>query len=152
LAVAGDAHTLCQTIKRCELIRALPAARQSTALETKTAALDAKINVEQRTVLDLDRRLNQIDLAIETAAKRGKSGTFLSAIESQRKARTALASERNEAAGTPSTAALKAERATVAPAARDRGRARPLGGDTDSERAIRWLIEWSCTATRSPSP
>jgi len=55
--------------------------------------------VERRA--DLDRRLGQIDAAIEEAAKRGKTNTALSAIERQRKARAGLAGERNEAAATP---------------------------------------------------
>ena len=71
----------------------------------------------------------------------------MSAIEGQRKARAGLTSERNEAAVTP-LAALKAERATVAAKGRQieteaapiRYVAELLGTDTDSERAIRWLI------------
>ena len=50
---------------------------------------------------DLDRRLAQIDRAIEEAAKRGKTNTALSAMEGQRRARAGLTSERNEAAATP---------------------------------------------------
>ncbi len=53
-----------------------------------------------RVVADLDRRLAQIDRAIEEAAKRGKTNTALSAMEGQRRARAGLASERNEAAAT----------------------------------------------------
>jgi hypothetical protein len=67
--------------------------------------------VERRA--DLDRRLGQIDAAIEEAAKRGKTNTALSAIERQRKARAGLDGERNEAAATP-LAALKTERASLA--------------------------------------
>jgi hypothetical protein len=67
-------------------------------------------------------------------------------MEGQRRARAGLTSERNEAAGT--LAALKAERATVAPKGRQieteaapiRYVAELLRVDTDSERAIRWLI------------
>jgi hypothetical protein len=54
-------------------------------LETQDAALVARIEVAADTVADLDRRLGQIDVAIETAAKRGKTGTAMAAIESQRK-------------------------------------------------------------------
>jgi len=78
-------------------------------------------------VADLDRRLAQIDRAIEEAAKRGKTNTALSAMEAQRRARAGLASERNEAAGT--LAALKAERASVGgqgPGGGNRSRTRPL--------------------------
>ena len=99
------------------------------------------------TVADLDRRLCQIDSAVEEAAKRGKTTTPLSAIEGQRRARVGLASERNEAASTL-VAALKAERAQVAAKGRQaeieaapiRYVAGLIGADTDSERAIRWLI------------
>ena len=52
------------------------------------------------TVADLDRRLGQIDTAIEEAAKRGRTNTALSAMEAQRRARVSLVGERNEAAGT----------------------------------------------------
>jgi len=118
----------------------------TSALETQDAALAARIEVAAHVVDDLDRRLGQIDTAIEAAAKRGKTSTALSAIESQKKARAGLAGERNEAAGT--LAALKAERAQVAAKGRQaeteaapiRYVAELIGADTDSERAIRWLI------------
>ena len=93
-------------------------------------------------VADLDRRLGQIDSTIEEAAKRGRTKTALSAIEGQRKDRGA----RNRETGT--LAALNAERASVASRGRQieteaapiRYVAEFLGLDTDSERAIRWLI------------
>jgi len=102
--------------------------------------------VAAHSVADLDRRLGQIDTAVEEAARRGKSNTALSAIEGQRRARASLADERNEAAGT--LAALKIERATVAAKARQaeveavpiRYVAELVGADTNSEQAIRWLI------------
>jgi hypothetical protein len=50
--------------------------------------------VAAHTVADLDRRLNQIDSAIEEATKRGKTNAAISAIEGQRKGRTALADQR----------------------------------------------------------
>ncbi len=98
------------------------------------------------TVADLDRRLGQIDTAIEEAAKRGRTNTALSAMEAQRRARASLAGERNEAAG--ARPPLKAERASLAAQSRRieteaapiRYVAELLGTDTDSERAIRWLI------------
>jgi hypothetical protein len=121
-------------------------AEAGAAVETQDASLAARIEVQAHTVADLDRRLNQVDTAIEEAAKRGRTNTALSAIEGQRRTRAALAGERNEAAGT--LAALKAERATVAvqsrrietEAAPIKYVAELIGADTDSERAIRWLI------------
>jgi hypothetical protein len=83
-----------------------------SAIEAQDATLAGQIEVQAGVVADLDRRLGQIDTAIEEAAKRGKTSTALSAMESQRRSRAALARERIDAAGT--LAALKAERANVA--------------------------------------
>jgi hypothetical protein len=118
----------------------------ASAIEMQDAALASQIEVQAHVVADLDRRLGQIDSAIEEAAKRGRTNAALSAIEGQRRSRAALANERNEAAGT--LAALKAERAGTAARARQieteaapiRYVAELVGADTDSERAIRWLI------------
>jgi hypothetical protein len=118
----------------------------SSAIETRDAAIAARIEVQAHAVADLDRRLGQIDTAIEEAAKRGRTNTALAALEGQRKARAGLVDERNREAGT--LAALKAERASVAAKGRQveteaapiRYVAELIGADTDSERAIRWLI------------
>jgi hypothetical protein len=115
-------------------------------LEAQTADLEAKIDVQAHKVADLDRRLGQIDVTIEEAAKRGRTNAALSAMDGQRRVRGALVDERNREAGT--LAALKGERATVAArgkrieteAAPNRYVAELLGIDTDSEKAIRWLI------------
>jgi hypothetical protein len=71
-----------------------------SALETESASLAARIEVQAHAVADLDRRLGQIDTAIEEAAKRGRTNAALSAMETQRRVRAGLASERNEAAST----------------------------------------------------
>jgi hypothetical protein len=117
-----------------------------SALETQGAALAARIDVQAHAVADLDRRLGQIDSAIEEAAKRGRTNTALSAIEAQRKARAGLVDERRREA--TALADLKAERAALAAkgrrieteAAPIRYVAELIGADTDNERAIRWLI------------
>jgi hypothetical protein len=116
----------------------------TATLETQTASLDAKIIVQAHTVADLDRRLGQIDTAIEEAAKRGRTNAALTAIESQRRARAGLAEERKREAGTLAT--LQTERASVAAKGRQieteaapiRYVAELLG--TGGEKAIRWLI------------
>jgi hypothetical protein len=51
-------------------------------------------------VADVDRRLAQIDQAVEEASRRGRTKTALTAMESERKARASLASEREEAGRT----------------------------------------------------
>jgi hypothetical protein len=98
------------------------------------------------TVADLDRRLGQIDLTIEEAAKRGRTTTALTAIEAARKTREVLAAQRQREGKT--LADLKAERAALGAKGRQietedapiRYVAELLGADADSERAIRWLI------------
>jgi hypothetical protein len=113
--------------------------------ETADADLAARLAVQAHNVADLDRRLGQIDSAIEEATKRGRTKTALTAIDDQRKARAALVDERKREAGT--LAALQAERASVAA----RGKAAALEaapiqyvaavfGVADQEEAIRWLI------------
>jgi hypothetical protein len=66
----------------------------ASAIETQDAALAARIDVQAHAVADLDRRLGQIDSAIEEAAKRGRTTTALMAMEAQRKSREALAGQR----------------------------------------------------------
>jgi hypothetical protein len=117
-----------------------------TSNETQDAALAARVAVQTHNVADLDARVSQIDAAIAEATKRGRTNAALSAMEGQKKTRGALAGERNEAAGI--LAALQTERASVAAKGRQieteaapiRYVAELLGADTDSERAIRWLI------------
>jgi hypothetical protein len=46
-----------------------------SAIETQDAALAARIDVQAHTVADLDRRLGQIDFAIEEAARKPQSYT-----------------------------------------------------------------------------
>jgi hypothetical protein len=117
-----------------------------SAIETQSAALAARIDVQAHTVADLDRRLGQIDSAIEEAAKHGRSNAALSAIDGQRKARAELAGQRQREG--VALADLKAERAAIGAKGRQmetesapiRYVAELVGADADSERAIRWLI------------
>jgi len=118
----------------------------TSRLEEQTADLEAKISVQAHTVADLDRRLAQIDAAVEKATEKGRTTAAMKLADDQRKARAGLVDERKREAGI--LAALQAERAGVAAngrrieteAAPIRYVAELLGADTDSERAIRWLI------------
>src|SRR5260370_1330935 len=83
-----------------------------SAIEAQDAALAARIDVQTHAVADLDRRLSQIDSAIEEAAKRGRTNTALSAIDGQKKARAGLVEERRREAST--LVDLKTERAALA--------------------------------------
>jgi hypothetical protein len=115
-------------------------------LEWKDATIAARIEVAAHNVADLDRRLGQIDLAIEEAAKRGKTNTALTAVAGQRNAREALVTQRQREALT--LADLKAERAALVAKGRQieteaapiRHVAELIGATADGERAIRWLI------------
>jgi hypothetical protein len=117
-----------------------------SAIETQSATLAARVDVQAHNVADLDRRLSQIDSAIEEAARRGKTNTALSAIEGQRKARAGLVDERRREAAT--LADLKTERAALGAKGRQiETESAPLlyvvelvGASADSEKAIRWLI------------
>jgi len=118
----------------------------AAGIEMQDAALTARIDVQAHTVADLDRRLSQIDTAIEEPAKHGRTSVALSAIDGHRKTRQALADDRQREAST--LADLKAERAALGARGRQletdaapiRYVAEMLGADTDTERAIRWLI------------
>ena len=117
-----------------------------SAIEMQDAALAARIEVAAHSVADLDRRLGQIDTAIEEAAKRGRTNAALSAIAEQRKAREALTGQRQREGA--ALAHLKTERAALSAKGRQieteaapiRYVAEPISSDTDSEQAIRWLI------------
>jgi NMD protein affecting ribosome stability and mRNA decay len=73
-------------------------------------------------VANIDGRLNQIDSTIEEAAKCGRTGAALSAIDGQRKARQMLAGGRRDVSTLPD---LKAECATLGADGRGRGRPYP---------------------------
>jgi hypothetical protein len=115
-------------------------------IEVKDAALAAKLESQIHIVADLDRRLAQIDAAVEKATERGRTTAAMKLADDQRKARAGLVDERKREAGT--LAALKAERASLSAKGRQieteavpiRYVAEFIGVDTDSEKAIRWLI------------
>jgi hypothetical protein len=118
----------------------------ASAVQVQDADVAARIEMAASKVADLDRQIAAIDSAVAAATQRGNSKTGLSALEGQRRARSALASEREKAAG--ALAALKTKRAHVAAQGRVvETEAAPivyvaemLGVGGDSERAIRWLI------------
>ena len=114
-----------------------------SAVEAQDATLAPRVEVHAHAVAD--QRLRQIDFTIEEAAKRGRTRVALSAIDRQRKAREVLARGRGDDSSLPD---LKAERATSgangrhieAESAPIRHGVETIGAETDSERAIRWLL------------
>lgn len=114
----------------------------TSAIETQDAAVAARIEVATHAVADLDRRLNQVDMSIEEAARRARPTPRC--LPSRRSARAALADQRQR----EGVADLKTERAALVAKGRQmeteaapiRYVAELLGTNADSERAIRWLI------------
>ncbi len=119
-------------------------ATATSVVETETAALAAKTEVQAQTVADLDRRVAQIDGVIAEMVKRGRTSGALDALATQRKQRDALVGQRRHEAET--LAALKSEAGAVAArtkrieieAAPIMYVAQLMGGTT--EQAIRLLI------------
>jgi len=66
-----------------------------------TATLDSQIAVQQHNVEDLDRRVRQIDSAIEKATEKGRTTAAMKLAEDQRRARAGLVQERKTEAATP---------------------------------------------------
>ena len=52
----------------------------TSSVEIQTATTDALIEVQSNTLADIDRRLNQIDAAVEEATKRGKTNGAIEMI------------------------------------------------------------------------
>jgi hypothetical protein len=116
----------------------------TSAVETETATLAAKAEVQGQTVADLDRRIAQLDGVIAEMTKRGRTSSALEAIAQQRKQRDAMVAQRRQEADR--LAALKSEAAAVTArghlieveAAPIMYVAQLMGGTT--EQAIRMLI------------
>jgi hypothetical protein len=118
-----------------------------SASATQDPTLAARIEVQAHAVGDFDQRLGQIDSTIKEAAERGRTNAAFSAIDGRRKAHPVLAGDRRQREAS-TVAEFKAEHATLgakgrqieAEAAPIRPVAAPIGAETDSEWAIRWLL------------
>jgi hypothetical protein len=121
-----------------------PHAAAAAATEQEASTLSARIEAQAHTVADLDRRISQIDSAVEEAAKRGRGKSAMSLAEGQHRNRNALVAQRQKEA--TSLVNLKADQAQVQAESRrveaDIGplqyAATLLG--LDREQAIRLLI------------
>jgi uncharacterized membrane protein YecN with MAPEG domain len=115
-------------------------------LADEAAVIDGQISIQAAVVADFDRRLSQIDLAIEEAARRGRSISAMSLASQERKGRTELAAGRQKEA--QGLAELRVRRAGVdgegkrlaAEVGPVRYLAQLLGGpEADLEGAVRLL-------------
>jgi hypothetical protein len=115
-----------------------------TAVAGRAADTEARISVQASVVADLDRRIAQIDTAVEKATDRGRTAVAMKLADEQRKARADLAGQRIKEAKT--LADLKVEKAGIDGQRRvaeaDLGPVRYLAtligaGDQD---VLRWFI------------
>jgi hypothetical protein len=117
-----------------------------TEFEVKQAEASGQIEISNQSIADLDRRIAQIDNTVEEATRRGKTNGALDLKKEQARERASLVEKRDREALT--LARLKTEAAKLKAtgkqieneAAPIRYVAELLGLDTDSEKAIRWLI------------
>jgi len=89
-----------QTANRCDV-----------AVAGRAADTEARILVQASVVADLDRRIAQIDSAVEKATDRGRAAVAMKLADEQRKARADLAGQRIKEAKT--LADLKVEKAGI---------------------------------------
>jgi hypothetical protein len=114
------------------------------ATEQQAATIGARIEAQAHVVGDLDRRVAQIDTAIEEAAKRGRSRSAMVLADKQHRNREALVAQRQREAATLLT--LQAEQAQITAEGRraedDIGPLRyaAMLVGLDSEQAIRLMI------------
>ena len=81
------------------------------AVAGRAADTEARISVQASVVADLDRRIAQIDSAVEKATDRGRTAVAMKLADEQRKARADLAGQRIREAKT--LADLKVEKAGI---------------------------------------
>jgi hypothetical protein len=114
------------------------------ATEQEASTVGARIEAQVHVVGDLDRRIAQIDTAVEQAAKRGRGRAAMVLADEQHRNRDALVAQRQREAATLVT--LKADQAQVQADSRrveaDIGPLRYAATliGLDSEQALRLLI------------
>jgi hypothetical protein len=113
-------------------------------VSSRGADVDARLSVQAGVVADLDRRIAQIDTAIDKATEKGRTGAAMALADQQRKTRTDLVAQRSNEA--KALATLKVEMATVdgerAKVEADLGPVRYLATliGADSEAILRMFI------------
>ena len=116
------------------------------ALADRTADIDARLAIQGQTVADLDRRIAQIDAAIEQSTRLGRPVGAMTIADQKRRDRADIVAERQHQA--QALAGLQIEKAKI-DAQRRRAEAdvgplryiAELAGApaTDLERPVRWL-------------
>jgi hypothetical protein len=60
------------------------------AVAGRAADIDARLNMQADVLADLDRRIAQIDGAVETVTRKDRTGSAMTLADQQRKARAEL--------------------------------------------------------------
>jgi hypothetical protein len=114
------------------------------AVAGRAADIDARLNVQAGLVADLDRRIGQIDSAVEKASSKGRTGSAMQLADQQRKVRADLVAQRTSEARTLAT--LQVEKASIDGQRKvveaNLGPVRYLATlvGVDSETALRWFV------------
>jgi hypothetical protein len=115
-----------------------------TAVAGRAADIDGRIMVQAGVVADLDRRIAQIDSAVEKTTAKGRGGAAMALADQQRKARAELVAQRTTEAKALAElqvqkAGIEGERKVVEA---DLGPVRYLATllGADSETALRWFV------------
>ena len=113
-------------------------------VSSRAADVDARIQVQAGIVADIDRRIAQIDTAVDQATARGRTNSAMALAEQQRKARADLVAQRTNEA--KALAVLKVEKATAdrerAKVDADLGPVRYLASllGANDQDVLRWFI------------
>jgi hypothetical protein len=102
------------------------------AVTGRSADIEARLDMQAGVVADLDRRIDQIDKAVETAATKGRTGSAMALADQQRKTRGELAVERMREGR--ALAALQVEKAAID------GERRTIEADLGSVRYLATLL------------
>jgi hypothetical protein len=114
------------------------------AVAGRSADTDARLSMQAGVVADLDRRIAQIDKAVETATSKGRTSSAMALVDNQRKTRADLVARRTKEART--LASLQVEKAAVDGERRkveaDLGPVRYLATllGTGDQDVLRWFI------------
>jgi hypothetical protein len=81
------------------------------ALADRTADIDARLSIQSQTVADLDRRIAQIDAAIEESTRRGRPAGAMTIADQKRRERADIVAERQRKA--PALGSLQIEKARI---------------------------------------
>jgi hypothetical protein len=120
------------------------AATARAGVSERMAVVDARFTSQSATVADLDKRISQIDTAVDESTRRGRMVGAMNLAERQRSTRDGLSAQREAGRATliemqKQRAALAAETAHVE-AATGPIRYLVVMIGTDPETAVRWLI------------